>query len=137
MHIAVLLIDCPPSNIPAVIDLLFRQGGSWSDAGEVGIPRGTSVRDSPLVCLGVETVGVGHHHPRNLGILGVFRFGALEQRLERKEGRLDGQDGGPRSAKRVEADGSLVTAKHGQVSYRAACKGEGWWYVCRRGAGNE
>lgn len=63
--------------------------------------------DGPLVRLHVESRKIGEHHPGNLGVLWVLGLGALEERLQGQEGRLNGQNRGPGVAEGVEADGSL------------------------------
>lgn len=56
----------------------------------------------------IEALRIVDHHLGDLGVLGVFGFGALEQRLEGQQSGLDGEDGRPGAAEGVETDGALA-----------------------------
>ena len=110
------------TTLPRLVDLLGCSRSS-SPGGHARIPVVSGrprVLDGPLVSLLVEGVGVVHHHLCYLSILRVLWLGALEQRLQRKKCRLDGQNGRPRRTKRVKTYGSLLyqTSAHRR---REAC----------------
>ncbi len=65
------------------------------------------MEDCPLVSLLVKRLRVVDHHLSDLSILGVFGFGAFEQRLKGQQGRLDGENRRPSGAEGVETDGAL------------------------------
>lgn len=51
--------------------------------------------DRPLSCLVFEFSRVPDEHACDFSVLRVFRFGCAQERLERDEGGLDGQNGRP------------------------------------------